>query len=100
LTDVATVVSGDFEWDDVKAAANMSKHGISFEEAATVFADGSAVFVEDPGHTGRFHVIGASGLGQVLFVVHVERGARERIISARKATSAEENFYVQGSNRP
>jgi uncharacterized protein len=93
---VATVVRGDFEWDDAKAAANLAKHGVTFDEAETVFADSAALFLEDPLHSDRFHVIGMSGQARVLFVVHVERGQRERIISARLATAAEEALYAQG----
>jgi len=90
---VATVVQGDFEWDDAKAGANLAKHGVSFEEAATVFADGAAVFLDDPSDPARFIVIGMSTTPRVLFVVHVIHGERERIISARAATTIEERIY-------
>jgi len=91
---VATVVQGDFEWDDAKAESNLAKHGVSFEEAATVFADGAAVFLDDPTAADKFVVIGMSARPRVLFVVHVIRSERERIISARPATATEEHLYI------
>jgi uncharacterized DUF497 family protein len=89
----ATVVSGDFEWDERKARANLAKHGISFEEAATVFADPRVLFVDDGGSEGRLVAIGLSVRLGVLCVVHVQRGERDRIISARRATAADEALY-------
>ena len=83
---MASVVEGDFEWDDAKAVSNMAKHGVSFAEAATVFAD-------PPGH---MVVIGTSLRERVLYVVHVERGQRDRLISARAATPAEREIYEVG----
>jgi len=95
---VATVVYGDFEWDDAKAASNLTKHGISFEEAVTAVVDPNAVFLaDDSGSEQRLVAIGMSKQVRVLFVVQVERGQRDRIISARVATRAEENLYEQGS---
>ena len=91
-----TVVEGDFEWDSVKAAANLLKHGVSFAEAATVFADPLAVYLDDGSGTGRMVVIGTSLRERVLYVVHVERGERDRIISARTATAAERAVYETG----
>jgi uncharacterized DUF497 family protein len=91
---VSIVVQGDFEWDGDKAESNRAKHGVSFEEAATVFADGAAVFIEDSTHADRFIVIGMSAAPRVLFVVHVIRGERERIVSARPATATEERLYA------
>jgi uncharacterized DUF497 family protein len=61
---------------------------------ATVFADGTAVFLDDPRNADRFIVVGMSAAPRVLFVVHVIRGERERIISARPATASEERYYV------
>ena len=92
---VATVVQGDFEWDDAKAAANLVKHGVTFEEAATAITDPDAVFLADDLRAERFAAIGASARGRTLYVVHVERGQRERIISARTATAAEQTLYTQ-----
>ncbi|MDQ3298682.1 MAG: BrnT family toxin [Myxococcota bacterium] len=93
-----TIVYGDFEWDDAKAAANVAKHGVSFEEAATALVDPNAIFVaDDATDEARLVAIGMSKQTRILFVVHVVRGERDRIVSARAATSAEELFYEQGS---
>ena len=98
LASVATIVYGDFEWDDAKAAANLAKHGISFEEAVTAVVDPNAVFLaDDSGSEPRLVAVGRSRRTRVLFVVHVERGQRDRIISARVATRAEETLYDKGS---
>ena len=79
-----TVVEGDFEWDSAKAESNLEKHGVSFPEAATVFADPMAVYLDDGTGTGNMVVIGTSLRERLLYVVHVERGQRDRIISARR----------------
>ena len=95
---MTTVVYGDFEWDDAKAAANLAKHGIAFEEATTAMIDPRAVFLEDDsGSEARVVAIGMSEQARVLFVVHVERGVRDRLISARLATVGEEVLYAEGS---
>ena len=80
-----------FEWDAVKAAANRRKYGISFEEAATAFVDPLARIFDDPDSHGehRFLLVGVSAASRLLVVVHVERGQRLRIISARLATPRE-----------
>jgi hypothetical protein len=91
-----TVVEGDFEWDPLKAAANLVKHGVSFAEAATVFADPFAVYLDDGSGMGRMVVIGTSLRERVLYVVHVERGERDCIISARSATAAARAVYETG----
>jgi uncharacterized protein len=91
-----TVVEGDFEWDLDKAASNLVKHGVSFAEAATVFADPFAVYLDDGSGIGRLVVIGTSLRERFLYVVHVERGSRDRIISARPATAAERDVYETG----
>ena len=93
---VRTVVEGDFEWDSVKAASNLLKHGVSFAEAATVFADPMAVYLDDGSGIGRMVVIGRSLRERVLYVVSVERRERDRIISARSATAAERAIYETG----
>jgi len=90
---MATVVFGDFEWDSRKAASNARKHGVSFEEASTVFADTDYLLTADTSTPDRFLVVGTSAFARVLTVVHVERGPRIRIISARKATKHEEKTY-------
>lgn len=91
-----TVVEGDFEWDSAKAESNLEKHGVSFPEAATVFADPMAVYLDDGTGTGNTVVIGTSLRERLLYVVHVERGQRDRIISARTATAAERTVYGSG----
>ncbi len=93
---MATVIEGDFEWDDAKAQSNLTKHGVSFPEAATVFADPAAVYLDDGSGTSRMVVIGTSLRERLLYVVHVERGRRDRIISARPATPAERDVYEAG----
>jgi hypothetical protein len=92
----ATVVEGDFEWEEEKAAENLAKHGVSFPEAATVFADPMAVYLDDGSGTERMVVIGMSVRERVLYVVHAVRGKRDRIISARRATPAERDVYTTG----
>lgn len=91
-----TIVEGDFEWDSAKADSNLAKHGVSFPEAATVFADPVAVYLDDGSRSGRLIVIGTSIRDRILCVVHVERGERDRIISARRATSGEKDVYESG----
>ena len=88
-----------FEWDARKAALNLRKHGISFEEAATVFGDALAYTFVDPDHSlgeDRFLTIGVSAHDRTLLVVHAERGQNIRIISARRATRREQSIYEQG----
>ena len=93
-----TVVEGDFEWDSAKAESNISKHGVSFFEAATVFADPFAVYLDDGSGMGTLVVIGTSLRERVLYVVHVQRGTRDRIISARPADPGERAVYESGGN--
>jgi uncharacterized DUF497 family protein len=90
---VATVPFGDFEWDADKAAANAAKHGVTFEEATTVFLDLDYLLIRDVLEPERFVAIGMSSQARVLFVVHCERGQRLRIISARRATRRERETY-------
>jgi uncharacterized DUF497 family protein len=87
-----------FEWDLAKAATNINKHGVSFEEAQTVFYDEFAVQFFDEEHSHdeqRFLLLGLSTGVRMLLVCHCERDAGNviRIISARKATKAERAFY-------
>jgi uncharacterized DUF497 family protein len=92
-------MSFTFEWDDAKASENLRKHGISFPEASTVFADPLARTIPDPLHSGqegRFVILGQSGLHHSLVVVHTYRGEVIRIISARQATSRERKDYERG----
>ncbi len=88
-----------FEWDPAKAAENLAKHGVSFEEAATVFRDTLSVTGEDPDHSvdeERFVIFGVSTSGRLLVVAHTERGDTIRIISARPATPGERKIYEEG----
>ncbi|MBN1606450.1 MAG: BrnT family toxin [Polyangiaceae bacterium] len=90
---MGTVAFGDFEWDTDKALANVAKHGVTFEEAATIFLDIDYLLIRDAAHPDRFAAIGFSNLARLLFVVHCERGERVRIISARRATRRERESY-------
>ncbi len=88
-----------FEWDERKNAANRRKHGVTFEEAQTVFADEHALLLEDPEHSDadeRFVLLGLSATLRALVVCHCFRGREEviRIISARKATAKERRQYT------
>lgn len=92
-----TVVAGAFEWDSEKAESNVAKHGVSFEEAVTVFEDPHLLELEDVGAVGgRLNAIGFSRRGRILFVVTFEIGERTRIISARGATGGERRHYQAG----
>ena len=87
-----------FEWDERKAAANAKKHGVSFDEAKSVFADERAKLIDDPDHSEdeeRFVLLGFSSTLRVLVVCHCHRGEGDvtRIISARKATTTESKSY-------
>jgi hypothetical protein len=86
-----------FEWDSLKDRTNRRKHGISFEEAQTVFLDENALFMSDPEHSGiedRFLLLGMSSSLRVITVCHCHRRDKViRIISARKATKSERNEY-------
>ena len=94
---MATVVFGDFEWDDRKAVVNLKKHGVSFEEAITALADPYSIGAPDVVFTERWITIGRSALLRVLFVVHTENlsGGRIRIISARKASATQRRKYEE-----
>lgn len=89
----------NFEWDAAKAAANATKHRVSFDEAATVFLDPLAVSGPDPDHsTGelRYVTFGLSSLGRLLVVAHTHRPGSIRIISARRADRSERKIYEEG----
>ena len=88
-----------FEWDPNKNSINQKKHGISFEEAQTVFYDEYAILFDDPDHSeeeDRFLILGFSQHEKLCIVSHCYRGEDEviRIISARKATKTESAFYT------
>ncbi len=83
-----------FEWDPRKAASNLKKHGVAFDEAKTAFDDKLAAYYPDALHPDRFVLIGFSRLQRLLYVVHAEVGSDAiRIISARKATRHEKTHY-------
>ena len=86
-----------FTWDPRKAAANERKHGVTFEEAVTVFADPLAIVVADTCHADRELIVGESSLGSLLVTVFAEIKEDEvRIISARCATKCERRRYEEG----
>src|SRR5262245_14666570 len=93
---MTTVVLDDLEWDDEKEKRNINKHGVSFEEAASAVIDAHALVFKDDSQADeeRFRIIGRSYRERVLFVVTVERGDRDRIVSARQATPKEERRYL------
>lgn len=87
-----------FEWDEVKATNNLTKHGISFEEAKTIFNDPLSISIPDPDHSAdemRYIDIGMSANGRLLVVVYTERGQNIRLISSRKVTRREQRVYEQ-----
>lgn len=89
----------NFDWDPKKAEANLRKHGVSFDEAATVFLDPMAVSGPDPEHSVREHryiTFGASRLGRLLAVCHTYRPGAIRIINARRVTRGERKMYEEG----
>jgi uncharacterized DUF497 family protein len=88
----------EFAWDRRKARSNLAKHGVSFEEAQTVFLDESARLIDDPDHSDeeeRFLLLGYSFQAQCLLVSHCYRETDSviRLISARRATPSEEEVY-------
>jgi hypothetical protein len=86
-----------FTWDPRKASANERKHGVTFEEATTVFTDPLALIVEDALHADRARIIGESARRRILVTVFLERDAEQiRIINARPATSHERRRYEEG----
>lgn len=90
---MATVVFGDFEWDDQKASSNRAKHGVSFEEAAEAMSDPLSVDFEDITHPANLVTLAMSPRDRILYVVNTQRGDRVRLISARVATSHERRIY-------
>jgi uncharacterized DUF497 family protein len=89
----------EFEWDPEKATGNVAKHGVSFQEAATVFGDPLAMTYFDPDHSDdedRYLTFAYSSAGRLLVVSHTDRDERTRIISARPATRQERRQHEQG----
>ena len=101
--DSGIIVSGammkpNFEWDTEKAESNIRKHGVSFDEAASVFDDPLFITLLDEEHSSgeeRYITIGLSNMNRLLLVAHTERNDRIRVISARKATKNEEKFHQE-----
>jgi len=91
-----------FAWDKNKADTNLIKHGVSFDEATTVFGDPFSDAFPDPDHSvaeKRFVIIGSSEEGTILVVAHTDDGDMVRIISAREATRAERKAYEEDRKR-
>ncbi len=89
----------DYEWDRDKAAGNTRKHGVTFDEATSVFLDPLAISGPDPDHsTGEPREVsfGVSSLGRLLVVAHTYRSGGIRIISARRASRSERKVYEEG----
>jgi len=87
----------EFEWDHTKSAGNLRKHGVGFDEAATVFGDSLAITYQDPDHSRgeeRLITFGLSEQGRYLVVSHTSR-PRIRIISARRMTRRERRIYEE-----
>lgn len=93
---MATRRYGNFEWDEAKAQTNLLKHGVSFEEALTAFADPLAIDAPDRYVPGRFVLIGHSARGRILFIVYEERRNNIRLISARKCSPIQRRKYEEG----
>ncbi|MCE9595592.1 MAG: BrnT family toxin [Planctomycetes bacterium] len=88
----------DFEWDPIKTESNRHKHRISFGDASTAFADPRSLTILDEAHSAdeeRWVLLGRSVEGDLLVVVHVDRGETIRIISARRATARERQDHEQ-----
>jgi uncharacterized DUF497 family protein len=86
----------DFEWDQPKSRQNRKKHGVSFHEGATAFADEFSFTIPDPEHSigeHRFLLLGRGSSGNLLVISHTERGDRIRIINVRRATKRERKLY-------
>ena len=92
----------NFQWDENKARTNLAKHGVGFEEAATVFGDPLSLTIPDPAHSqneDRFVILGTSHNGKLLVVVHTERGESIRFISARRASRQERKKYEESTQQ-
>ena len=88
-----------FEWDPAKARRNLRKHGVTFEEASSVFYDSLAATGIDPDHSEseeRMITFGMSSSGRLLVVAHTDRGDAIRIVSSRVTTQSERRIYEEG----
>ena len=91
----------NFEWDPQKAAKNLAKHGVSFQEAESVFGDALGRIATDPRHSldeERYVLLGVSRRRRLLAVMFTDRGEAIRLISARRATPRERRDYEQGTS--
>jgi uncharacterized DUF497 family protein len=88
-------VHGDFEWDVDKAATNIAKHGVSFEEAASAMRDPSSQDFADGLQSANLVTLAATPFGRILYIVSTDRDRRIRIISARDATRHERRRYEE-----
>ena len=89
----------NFEWDPKKATANIKKHGVTFQEAASIFGDPLAITFDDPDHSmseNRYITFGLSLQKRLIVVSHTERGNRTRIINARLMDRKERRIYEEG----
>lgn len=89
----------EFEWDNKKAAMNLKKHGVSFQEAASVFGDPLAMTFHDPDHSigeHRLLTFGTTRTGKLVIVSHTETNGSMRIISARSVEKQERKIYEEG----
>lgn len=89
-----------FEWDPDKDLQNQTKHGVSFDEASTVFGDSFALTIDNPDHSldeSRYLTTGYSSRQRLIIVAHTDREERVRIFSAREVTAAERRVYEQES---
>lgn len=92
-------MSIEFEWDENKAEANLSKHGVSFDEAKTVFDDALYIDFYEPDHSDdehRYIIIGESQQHRLLLVSYTERDHKTRLINAREVTRREREDYEEG----
>ena len=88
-----------FEWDPAKAEDNEAKHGVTFQEASTVFGDALSMVFDDPDHSYDEQlslIVGQSDQGRTLVIAYTERGDSIRIISARETTRSERETYENG----
>jgi uncharacterized DUF497 family protein len=95
-------MSLEFEWDEDKAKGNLKRHGVSFEEASSIFSDPLALTIPDPLHSveeDRFITMGESHRRKLLVVCTTDRGDKIRIISARAATRRERKDYEEGTKK-
>ncbi len=99
MRQIFTLTAMNFVWNLRKAASNLKKHGVSFEEASTVFLDALSITGADPDHSQgeeRWLTFGVSKQGNFIAVSHTDEGDDIRIISARRGTKPERKIYEEG----